>query len=381
MRVVFLTHNYPRYAGDLPGNFLHPLARALRERGVDVSVVAPSDGGKGGRERLDGVPIWRVRYASADREVLAYRGTMTSALRTPAGLHALSGMIRAFSGAVRQELAGVGDGLVHAHWWFPAAMAVPRSGRMVVTCHGTDVRILDRNRVARWLGRRVLRRANVVTTVSRYLAGVIEQRVGRRIPDTDVQAMPVADVPRPISRGGGGIVLIGRLTAQKRVDLALRAIARLRERGWEGPVSIVGDGPERARLMVQLGALGLGDLAVFAGTVPQAEVPRWLERADLCLITARHEGLGLVAAEALMQGVPTVACTDGGGLLDVVPLEGGGRIVAPDPDAIAAAAQQLLEDPEAPASARRLGELWQERLSPEGVAERCVGWYQRVLRA
>jgi glycosyltransferase involved in cell wall biosynthesis len=290
-------------------------------------------------------------------------------------------MIRAFSSAVREELAGVQDGLVHAHWWFPAGAAVPRRGRMVVTCHGTDVRILESSRPGRWLGRRVLRRAAVVTTVSRYLAGVIERRTGRSVPDSDIQAMPLADVPRPVSRGGGGIVIIGRLTAQKRVDLALQAIARLRARGWEGPVNIVGDGPERARLKVQLGSLGLGDLAVFAGTVPQTEIPRWLERADLCLITARHEGLGLVAAEALMQGVPTIACTDGGGLLDVVPYEGGGRVVAPDPEAIAAAAQQLLEDPEAPTAAGRLGQLWQERLSPEGVAERCVGWYQRVLDA
>ena len=45
MRVVFLTHNFPRYAGDVSGNFLVPLAHALQERGVRITVVAPADEG------------------------------------------------------------------------------------------------------------------------------------------------------------------------------------------------------------------------------------------------------------------------------------------------------------------------------------------------
>ena len=44
------------------------------------------------------------------------------------------------------------------------------------------------------------------------------------------------------------------------------------------------------------------------------------------LFPARDEGFGLTAAEALMAaGVPVVACTDGGGVLDVVPSSGAGR--------------------------------------------------------
>ena len=63
MRVVFLTHNYPRWPGDLSGAFLGTLAAALVRRGVEVRVVAPSDAGQGGEEEVDGVPVRRVRYA------------------------------------------------------------------------------------------------------------------------------------------------------------------------------------------------------------------------------------------------------------------------------------------------------------------------------
>ena len=55
MRVVFLTHNYPRWPGDLSGSFLATLAAALVRRGIEVRVLAPSDEGKGGEEERDGV--------------------------------------------------------------------------------------------------------------------------------------------------------------------------------------------------------------------------------------------------------------------------------------------------------------------------------------
>ena len=93
------------------------------------------------------------------------------------------------------------------------------------------------------------------------------------------------------------------------------------------------------------------------------------------------EGFGLAAAEALMQGVPVIACEDGGGLLDVVPASGAGRIVAPTAEAIAIAITQLLVDPTAREMARAEGVRWRERLAPDFVAERCLGWYRRALNA
>ena len=87
MRVVFVTHNYPRAPGDLAGAFLHPLAVALRQRGHDVRVVAPSDAGRGGEEEFDGVRVTRVRYASPDREPGAPRNVHSRPNGTP-----LSGM-------------------------------------------------------------------------------------------------------------------------------------------------------------------------------------------------------------------------------------------------------------------------------------------------
>jgi glycosyltransferase involved in cell wall biosynthesis len=380
VRVVFLTHNYPRWPGDLSGSFLGTLAAALVRRGIDVRVVAPSDEGKGGEEEVEGVRIRRVRYASARRETLAYRGTMTSALRGPGGWRTLGGLWWALRRAAREEIAAGAD-LVHAHWWVPAGLAAPSSVPLVVTVHGTDAALLRASRLARRLARPVFERARVVTAVSRELAGWVQNATGRHIPADHVHPMPVDSGAWRWTTGGGGAVVVARLTAQKRINLAIETTAFLASCGHDLPLTIVGDGPERANLERQVERLGIAPFVRFAGAVPPGEVPTLLERADLMLFPAREEGFGLAAAEALMAGVPVVACWDGGGLLDVVPETGAGRLTLPSAEALSDATLDLLQDPDRFELARLVGESWRARLSPEHVAELCEGWYREALGA
>jgi glycosyltransferase involved in cell wall biosynthesis len=380
VRVVFLTHNYPRFQGDLSGAFLGTLAGALARRGVEVRVVAPSDQGQGGEEVLDGVPIRRVRYASAAAETLAYRGTMQAALRAPSGFRALAGLWRALRRAAREELEAGAD-LIHAHWWVPAGLAVPPSARMVLTSHGTDAALLRHSRIARRLARPVYHRAAVVTAVSRELAGWIQTGVGRYVDPAHVHPMPVESADRPWTTGGGGAVVVARLTRQKRVALAIDAVAVLASCGHELPLTIVGDGPERAALEKQVERLGIGPFVRFVGAVPAAAVAGYLATADVMLFPAQGEGFGLAAAEALMSGVPVVACWDGGGVLDVVPETGAGRLTLPSPDPMADTILGLLADPERLEVARLVGESWRARLAPDQVAELCEGWYREALGA
>ncbi len=378
LRVVFLTHNYPQYSGDVAGAFLHPLAMALREREVDLRVVTPSAGGRDGREELDGVPVRRIRYASAAHERYAQSGQLATAIRSPQGLRALAGMIRALRRGAREELHGSRRGVVHAHWWFPSGLAAPKDTPLVVTCHGTDVRMLERGALIRWLARGTFRRAAQVTTVSHSLAATLRQS-GATVSDDAIVPMPVTLGDRPWTRGGGGVVVLGRLTEQKRVHLAIEAFALARERGYMGHLRIAGDGVTRAALQVLAGGLGVSDAVEFLGAIPPNAVSRLFATADACLMPAVAEGFGLAGAEALMQGVPIVACTDGGGLLDLVPASGGGRHVAPTATAIADGLMDILSDPAARASAQQAGSVWRERLTPAHVADCCLTWYREAV--
>jgi glycosyltransferase involved in cell wall biosynthesis len=119
----------------------------------------------------------------------------------------------------------------------------------------------------------------------------------------------------------------------------------------------------------------------FAGAVKPSEVPTLLSQADVMIFPAQGEGFGLAAAEALIAGVPVVACWDGGGVLDIVPQTGAGRLTLPSPEAIGDAVLGLLLEPDRLAVARLIGESWRSRLSPEHVAEICEGWYREALGA
>ena len=381
MVVVFVTHNYPRHAGDLPGAFLHPLARALSERGHDVRVVAPADRGRGGREPLEGIPVRRVRYASAERETLAYEGRMQEAVRSAGGLFRLRALLNALRDGARAEAQGsAGPAVLHAHWWIPAGLALPRELPALVTLHGTDGRLLRSSAVARWLGRRVLRSARVVSAVSPELAAAAERVSGRSDIAAHVQPMPVDAGLLPVSRGGGGAVVLARLTPQKRIELALRAVGQLAQDGDPVPLTVIGDGPERARLESLAGLLPNGATVRFTGTLSPAQVAERLATADLLLFPAKDEGLGLAAVEALIAGVPVVACEDGGGVVSALRRHGGGVVTAATPLALAEAVRALRK-PEHAADARRAGALWRSELAPARVAEVFEGWYREALGA
>lgn len=379
MRILTVTHAYPRFEGDVAGAFLERLALALVARGHEVRVVAPSDEGRGGHDERNGVAVERVRYASARRETLAYRGTMVEASRSLGGARSALGLVAALRrGVMRsEEWADV----VHAHWWLPAGLAAWRARRRggppyVVTVHGTDAR-LARRPLVRTVATRVFRNAAGVTAVSRFLA---EDLPGCERHRPLIAAMPVGVPPaaRP-SQGGGGVVTVGRLSPQKRIDQLLEAMALLHREGRGRPLTIVGDGAERAALERRAGALGIAADTRFTGALPPARVPDVIGDADVFAFPARGEGFGLAAAEALMLGIPVVAMTDGGGVLDIV-VPPAGRVAPPDdPVAFANAIADLATEPNARAAARDAGADLARRLAPDAVAERFEAYFREVV--
>lgn len=385
MHLIFVAHAYPRHDGDVAGAFVERLAVALVDRGHSVAVVAPSDQGAGGREQRRGIEVHRVRYAPARRETLAYRGTMADAARSGSGLLLAGALVwRQATRVVRLAKRRAPD-LVHAHWWVPGGVSAwlarrLRGLRYVVTLHGTDVAVLESSSTTRALGRRVLRGAVAVTAVSEYLA----QRAGA-VADLDASQMLIQPMPADLARftrtsqGGGGIVTVGRLVNQKRIDVLLESVHRLRGRGREVPLTVIGDGPLRGALEEHAARLGIADLTRFVGAVAPEKLADALGNADVFAFPAVGEGLGLAAAEALLMGIPVVATHEGGGVVDIVPAAGPGRLVPEgEPSAMAAAIEELLVEPDARRLAVQEGARLRDLLAPARVAERFEELYERV---
>ncbi|HTR20671.1 MAG TPA: glycosyltransferase [Gemmatimonadales bacterium] len=379
MNVVFVTHAYPRWDGDVAGSFLERLILALSARGVGVRVVAPADMGKGGKELRHHIPVTRVRYAPARWETLAYRGTMPTATQSVAGLISAGSLVWRQARTVSRLWREQPFDLVHAQWWVPGGVSAWLARRpYVVTLHGMDVVFLEHTAVVRPIARRVLRGAAAVTAVSSDLADRAAAVVGLERARIVVQPMPIEASGFQASQGGGGIVTVGRLMPRKRLDVLLLAVVELRSSGRTVPLTIIGDGPERPGLERRAAELGLAGQVRFLGEVPPARIPQALGNADVFAFPALGEGFGLAAAEALMAGVPVVAARDGGGVSDIVPEQGAGRLVSADPRELARALGDVLSDPDARRLAAAAGIALRHRLAPVTVAENFEALYREV---
>jgi glycosyltransferase involved in cell wall biosynthesis len=377
VRVVFLTHNYPRWPGDLSGAALGSLARALLRRGISVRVVALSDD-SAGKAEVDGVPVQRVRIADSRGNPGLEPDPLAAVLRSPLGWAGLLRLWRSMGAAARREVAAGAD-LVHAHWWVPAGLAAPSGVPTVLTVNGADASLLRRSRIARSLARPLFQRATVVTTVSRQVGEWVQNLAGRFVSAEQVHPMPIDSKGHPWTRGGGGGVVIARLVGSSRVELAIETVAVLASCGHDLSLTIIGDGPERAALEQRAQRRGVSALVRFVGALTPDQVRGYLARADLMLFTALGEGAALPALEALISGVAVIACWDSGAAVDVVPESGAGRLSLPAPEALADHVLSLNADDDRLAVGRLVGEAWRARLAPDHVAELCEGWYRDAL--
>ncbi len=176
MRVLFITHSYPRWMGDAAGSFLLRLATALGREDVEVRVLAPSAPGLASEETIGGIVVHRFRYAPRSWETLAYTGTMAEDARaTWKGRSALAGLVAGgVASALRLQREWSPD-VIHAHWWFPAgiigaATAIMTARPLLLTMHGSDVRFARSIRVAQPMFRAVLQRLLHAATGARRVA-------------------------------------------------------------------------------------------------------------------------------------------------------------------------------------------------------------------
>lgn len=166
-----------------------------------------------------------------------------------------------------------------------------------------------------------------------------------------VAPAPLPDAPR--------LLVAGRLSREKGVDLALRAFALVLRRCPSARLTVAGDGPERLALEQLAAALGVGEAVEFLGWTAPDEVPRLLNAASVLVLPSRADSFPLIGLEAALMERPVVAAAVGG-LPEMIVHEGTGILVnAEDPEALAIAVVRLIEDP---AWSVRLGRAARQRV-------------------
>lgn len=383
LKVLFLTHSFPRYSGDAPGSFLLRLAVALLNEDVRVHVVAPSAEGLPEEEEIEGITVERFRYAPRRFEKLAYTGNMAQDVATSWSARiALVGYLGSdFVRSVGARRSFEPD-VIHAHWWFPSGVVATWLSSLshrplVTTLHGTDVRLAKKIGMSRPMFRRVLQHSSRVTTVSTWLATEVSSLVS--VPRPEIAPMPVATEKFEPggSRETNRFLFAGRLNRQKGLDHLLRAFAAMSRPAM---LDVVGEGTLSTELKLLASQLGIGDRVAWHGQLNQPQLLRLYQSATAVIVPSIDEGLGLVAAEALLCETPVIAFRSGG-LTDIIQQGTTGVLVSPgDTAELASALDNVLASPDHAAALGRAGRLFAlSAFAPESAANRYAYIYRQVL--
>jgi glycosyltransferase involved in cell wall biosynthesis len=161
----------------------------------------------------------------------------------------------------------------------------------------------------------------------------------RGIPRSEIEIIPngvdldvLCPSPDPARFSEPTLLYLGRLKRYKRIDLVLRAVATLVDRGISCRFLVAGRGNDRPRLEGLRDSLDIRENVEFLGFVSEAEKRELLGRAWINVITSVKEGWGISNLEAAACGTPTVA-SDVPGLRDSV-VDGQTGFLVPHGDVV-----------------------------------------------
>lgn len=165
-----------------------------------------------------------------------------------------------------------------------------------------------------------------------------------------------------VGEQGFAAIYVGRIAAEKNLDLAVRAFRRLQRARADARFVWVGDGPARSQLQAAHPDF------IFCGVQRGADLPRHFASGDLFLFPSHSETFGNVTLEAMASGVPTVAFDYGAAREHLRDGLHGAAIADGDDAGFIAAAARIAGDEAGRAAMSRATRAATAGLRPEQVA-------------
>ncbi len=318
---------YPRYPGDVISPWIVKLLTGLVRKKHQVSVFTSSYKGIG-NQTMDGIMVYRFRYAPRNLEVLTH--DMAVPERMKQGLkfkllvfpYITSGLVHSFNFPRPHDI-------IHVHWPVPHILfGLPMKYRwkipLLLYVHGGELNFLKKlPQPLKQIFISFMRKSDLITVNSSYTKNLVES-YGLDIP---VEIIPFGNPHTdskmyPYSQKNSKVILfVGRLIEVKGLDDLIKAFKIVREKYKDAELRIVGDGPLRKHLETLARELNVP--VTFTGYKSGKDLEK--EYLDACIFVlpskpdkiGQTETLGVVTIEALSYGVPVIA-SNIGGIPDVV---------------------------------------------------------------
>ena len=289
--------------------------------------------------------------------------------------------------------------LFHVHYAVPHATSAylaqqvlgNKAPKVITTLHGTDITLVGNDESYLPLTRFSIEQSNGITTPSDYLRESTYSGLGvsREVPikvipnfiDTERFRPYQGQEPRRFPNLLGKCFSSGRIITHvsnfrpvKRVTDVVEIFARVCQQ-TEAHLVLIGDGPERPKVVERIREYGLDERVCLLGK--QEAFSEVLQVSDVFLLPSEHEGFGLAALEALSCGVPVVASAAGG--IPEVFQHGQTGFLAPvgDVDKMAEQATQLLLDKRLH---QEMSSAAREHVLNNYAQEKIIDYYEKYYR-
>lgn len=351
MRIVVLTSSYPRFSDDGTAPFVKSIAEHLVQQGHEVEVVAPYDTDIRPMD-TSGVVVHRFRYIWPNRlHIIGHARSLISDahMQLPVIMLMPFFLIAAFMtlmDVIKQQKSQV----IYVHWVLPnglvaACVAAVRKIPFVLSVHGSDIYLANRNWLFRLIATSIFKRASAVTACSPELRQVA---LTMHAPENTLLLAWGADPQlfHPIlhpteNRNSPGsseseliVAALGRMVYLKGFNILLDAMQQIVSRVPGVRLVIGGDGPLREELVLETDRLGISKHVSFVGRIPWNCVQEFLASADIFVLPSMRDkngavdGLPTVLLEAMSCATPVIA-SDIGGVSMVIENDRTGLLVPP----------------------------------------------------
>jgi glycosyltransferase involved in cell wall biosynthesis len=364
MRVLIVSDMFPRGDNPLSGVFVLDQVKALLRNGLDITVICPTPrfiahlglvgnfkrgtALKSNRRHISGVEVASIPYLNLPLSV----GIQLT----------IASMYLALLGSIKREFDKRRVDIIHAHRVFPTGyVSMLISRKLGVPCaisaHGSDVHTHPFNNTKiGMLTRRTIEGADQLIAVSYSLALQIEGLrrpknpvlvVHNEIDTTLFKPIPERAALRRslgLPEQGLAICYAGRISQEKGILELVSAFDSLRASNPDVWLLLIGDGPLRREIQ-NYGAIRQN--RVFCvGPVLHDDMAKWLNAADIFVMSSHKEGASMVVLEAMACGLPIIATSVG--IVPELEIENSCGFVIPANQAapLTAALEQLIQNEE-----------------------------------
>ena len=271
------------------------LSRCLKDRQIDVTVVASNPGGRyPGKETYENIKIRRFNSWNPN-ESYYFAPSLIACL---AGIRGSRTVVHSHN---YQAFPALGAALAK-RWNGLPLVFTPHYHPLGGTAFRSRLKILYRP-----FGKLMFDVSDVLIALSEYERSTLEfvfklNSAKIRVIPNGMRRVPTG--PRQPTRN---ILYVGRLERYKGVSNLIDCLPTVLHSVSTATLTIVGSGPDEERLRSAVSRKGLSSRVSFLGNVSSSRLQELIMKAGLVAMLSEYEAYSLIIGEALQRGVPVIA--------------------------------------------------------------------------